>query len=513
MRILLVAPAPRAAEHMPLSWAGLEHLGLGYLASVLRRANYEVMLADGMPPSDSPGGQSGLKLIGISVIFQRGLDLGLSQAYKAKKTYPKAHVCLGGHPPTLLARSLLESAPFVDSIVCGEGETAFLAIAEHLDRGLPLDDIPGVAVRKGRHVVHNGCVHWRGTLDELPFPARDMLSSRRYGVAAIQSSRGCPNHCSFCSVAAFTHTIGAPRWRGRSPSNVVEEFRALATSGHVSRIHFIDDNFIGPGESGRTRALDIARGIREANTGLRWKIDMRPDRVDRELVLALKDAGLTELFVGLESLSAKALGVMGKGLTPEQNLRALDILRDTKTPWVAGWIMFDPYTTMEEFADNFRAFREHVAGTGFAFPGVVNRLEVFSETAIARRLEREGRLRWNGFSLEYDFLDHRVALLWQYLNLCWEAVRPLSEKLNMLLKSFADAWRPPISLEAELALAKEDLRRIHEHLITRSVDAAASASELSVDWSWVHARESQVARAFDRVLRATPQIGPRSASS
>jgi len=150
---------------------------------------------------------------------------------------------------------------------------------------------------------------------------------------------------------------------------VVDELEILARDFNVSRFDFQDDNFVGPGERGRRRAMAIAEQICRRGIDLKFRIMCSADAVTHDVVSRLMDAGLYSVFVGIESGSQTRLTAYRKG-TVEQNIRALDVLDrlGILAKSEIGFIMFDPSGSLEEIEENLAFLREHVR---FVTPGTL----------------------------------------------------------------------------------------------------------------------------------------------
>jgi radical SAM superfamily enzyme YgiQ (UPF0313 family) len=141
-------------------------------------------------------------------------------------------------------------------------------------------------------------------MDQVKPPRHDLLP-KRYAFGAIQTTRGCPLNCSFCSVTAFNGT----QYRQRPIPDVVREFQSIAEK-HVL---VVDDNLIGIGPGHIARAKDLFRAIAGANLRKEWVAQATINFADDEelLVLAAK-AGCRGVFIGFESPTPEGLLEVGK---------------------------------------------------------------------------------------------------------------------------------------------------------------------------------------------------------
>jgi radical SAM superfamily enzyme YgiQ (UPF0313 family) len=194
-------------------------------------------------------------------------------------------VVMGGIHATMCLDEVL---PHVDSVVTGEADGVWPQVLEDAAHGRlkPRYD-GGFADMKTIH------------------PARHDMSAGNYSFGAIQTTRGCPMNCTFCSVTAFN---GA-HYRQRPISEVVREFQAIPER----RVLVVDDNLIGTTHAHLDRAKDLFRAMAAANLGKEWIAQATINFADDEELLTLAaQAGCAGVFVGFESPTADGLTEVGK---------------------------------------------------------------------------------------------------------------------------------------------------------------------------------------------------------
>jgi radical SAM superfamily enzyme YgiQ (UPF0313 family) len=194
-------------------------------------------------------------------------------------------VVMGGiHATMCLEEAMLHA----DAVVTGEAEGVW---------GQVLEDARGGRLKP----------RYDGKLtdpDEIP-PARHDLLSGEYAFGAIQTTRGCPLNCTFCSVTAFN---GA-HYRQRPIPDVVREFRSI----REKHVLVVDDNLIGIGPDHITRAKDLFRAMAQAKLGKKWIAQATINFADDEELLKLAArAGCRGVFIGFESPTPEGLAEIGK---------------------------------------------------------------------------------------------------------------------------------------------------------------------------------------------------------
>jgi len=194
-------------------------------------------------------------------------------------------VIMGGIHATMCLDEVMER---VDSVVTGEAEGIWPQVLED---------------------AQHGCLKRRydgglAEINDVPF-ARHDLAATGYACGAIQTTRGCPLNCSFCSVTAFN---GA-HYRQRPIADVVREFQ-LIREKHVL---VVDDNLIGTRREHIARAKDLFRAMARANLGKEWVAQASINFADDEELLALAaKAGCRGVFIGFETPSPEGLRELGK---------------------------------------------------------------------------------------------------------------------------------------------------------------------------------------------------------
>jgi radical SAM superfamily enzyme YgiQ (UPF0313 family) len=398
-----------------------EHLGLGYLAAMLRaKGSYNVEIIDaplnGLNLSQTVKeiAKRQFKVLGISIPYQQWALVPLKMANMLRSRGLEAHITVGGFFPSFAYENLLEQFPSIDSVIRGEGEETFLDLVTALVQGDDWRRVKGIAYREGDEIMCNPTRPLIRDLDSLPFPERDTLplALRRCGYAGLLSSRGCYARCTFCSVVSFYGIGAGPKYRARSPQNVVNEIMQLQKEFGVTKFFFHDANFIGPGRAGKDRAWRLAHEMISRGLKINFSIQCRADDVEEDLFSYLKEAGLRRVFIGIESGVQEVLDRLKKGVTIAENLEALGILKRLGLNMAIGFIMFDPDTKLEDIMDNIAFLKEAgVFRSKQATVDLLNHLQIFAGTPIEETLLKQGRLRGTYLHYEYDMVDPVAAMV------------------------------------------------------------------------------------------------------
>lgn len=219
-----------------------------------------------------------------------------------------------------------------DYVICGEAERTLTELAEHLLHGKPepIGSIHGLAYRQNGSFARTQKRELVTHLDELPFPAWDLVDIERYrriwkarhGYFSLNlvTTRGCPFHCNWCAKPIYGQV-----YHSRSPENVVEEMKFLKRFANPDHIWFADDIFgLKPGWV--TKFDEV---VNREDAKIPFKCLSRVDLLLKEdNIRHLKHAGCQTVWVGAESGSQKILDAMEKGTTIEQIYEVTTLLHN-----------------------------------------------------------------------------------------------------------------------------------------------------------------------------------------
>lgn len=409
----------RPARVLLVGFQDQDNLGLGYLASSLRRAGHEARIESfGRDPEPllALSRRWTPDIIGFSMIFQF-MAPDFAQIIGALRAGGiSAHFTMGGHYASFAPETLLQLMPDLDSIVRFEGEQTLIEITDAIARGGRWQDVHGIAWRDGGEVRLTPPRSSAVDLDSLPWPDRTEVAIDRHSLptASVLASRGCPWTCSFCSIITFYEGNGTKGRRRRNPILVVDELEHLVRERGIRLILFQDDDFLAGGRDAREWALTIARELvaRGLNDRMRFKFSCRSDEVREEVLAPLVEAGLSHVYLGVEAGDPEALKTLNKRITPEVHYRAGEILRRLDLSFDFGFMLLEPWSTLSTVANNLRFLREFCAG-GYSVAGFCRTLP-YVGTPMEAQMRAEGRLVGPALEADYRFLDPRLDILWDF---------------------------------------------------------------------------------------------------
>ena len=291
-------------------------LGLACVAAATREAGHEAMLLDllfqGEPQRAIGDSVASFKpdLIGISVrniddqdgAHPRFLLESVKEVMTSCRACSGAPIVLGGAGYSIFPESVLQYLG-ADMGIQGEGEAAFVALLKRLECGAKTSDVPGIYMPSHR-IASRSFVR---LLDSLPLPEPHLWIPRSAATrdlrVPIQSRRGCPMDCSFCSTAAIE---GRPI-RRRSSIQIVNWMAELRAAGY-RKFSFVDNTFNLP----PSYAKELCQTIIEARLDIDFWCIVYPKWVDEELVELMRRAGCSQISLGFESGSDAVLQSMNK---------------------------------------------------------------------------------------------------------------------------------------------------------------------------------------------------------
>lgn len=265
----------------------------------------------------------------------------------AKQVLPEVMTVCGGPHVSCLPDDVVASGAF-DYGIRGEGEHVMLQLIE-AKSDQERSSIPGV-ISDADNVSGRSSLATIKDLDQLPFDGRDSLMDiERYeklGLGAIMTARGCPFRCEYCA----SHKIWGREVRYRSPENVLAEIDHLANRHGLSYFEFCDDTFT----INKRRAHQICDMLMSRHRGLQWRCATRCDCLDPGLVIAMKQAGCSDVSIGVESGSSRILKLINKGERKDEIAEGCRILRNAGIPFVAYIMIGFPTETEEEAWETLR---------------------------------------------------------------------------------------------------------------------------------------------------------------
>lgn len=262
-----------------------------------------------------------------------------------------------------------------DFVLVGEAEQTLLDLARAIGKGIDTSRIPGVASLDSPLMSKDAIRHASSRnprSDYLPFPARDLIDMAPYREAWLSAhgifslnliaGRGCPFRCNWCAKPIFGDSFYS-----QPAETVAQEMQILKDHYGAQHLWFADDIFA----LNRRWIQQLAAEVEKRNCALPFKVQARADLMTPETVAALKRAGCSEIWMGVESGSQKILDAMDKGLLVEQVHSARENLRQHGIR--AGFFLQfgypgESWEDIKETVALVRETRPNDIGVSFSYP-------------------------------------------------------------------------------------------------------------------------------------------------
>ncbi len=287
------------------------HLGLLYLASSLKKNGHSVafidanalnLTEDGIIKTLIPFKPDLLGFTLTTVEFPHQIEM-ISNVKKKLNCM----VVVGGPHLSLYPEATL-SFDSLDFGIMGDGEIALLKLVNSIENKSSFESIDGLIWKKDNNIVINSPPNIIEDLDNLLFPAREMLNPKLYysilfkkrNATTMISGRGCPSNCTFC--------FEVKKVRLRTASNVIEEIEECIKKYDIKEFYFHDSTITVD----RERIINICEGLMKKKLDVNWAIRPIPETLDKELISILKKSGCYRLSCGFESADPKIIKRLGK---------------------------------------------------------------------------------------------------------------------------------------------------------------------------------------------------------
>ena len=398
-RVLLITPpyhsgvVESAGVWMPLS--------LAYIAGAARAAGAEVEIYDamslGVTHEDIARRIEDARpdIVALGAITAMEPD-AREVCQTAKRINPDILTVLGNVHPSFCWREILERDRDVDLVVRGEGEATIAELVAAVAAGAGPGSIPeirGTALRRDGVPVAMPPRLFAPDIDAFE-PAWDLIDWPRYfyrplpegRLAIVSSSRGCRQRCSFCSQQKFWEKS----WRARSPERFVEELEMLRDRYGV-RVAMLSDETPTVDAARWERILDL---LIERKTGVELLLETRVDDIlrDEAVLPKYRAAGVSHIYVGVESTNQATLDLYLKDVKVEASRRAIELINAHAMVSETSFVLGTPDETAESIRETVELAKWYgpdmaffLAITPWPYADIYEELKPFIATTDYRR--------------------------------------------------------------------------------------------------------------------------------
>ena len=382
----------------------VEPLGLECVAGGLELDGHECQIVD-MRIDGIEKGFAMLRafkpeIVGLQCNFTTERFRSLRLAKRVREEVPNAMIVIGGHDASRDPKYFLK--PQIDVIVVGDGEEVMPPLVNAWQRDKDLTKVPGLLINQ-TNPINTGHAPARGNIDELPFPARHLI--KRYAseyyinfrrpLALLETARGCPFKCNFCSVWKFHEST----FREKSPARVVKELEQI----DAPNVFITDDIFWMNVKRGR----ELGDALISSGINKHYTIQTRSDIICKfpELIEQWKGCGRMTVFLGLEKIDDAGLKSVNKKNTADHNNEAIRILQNLGIGYTPNFIV-DP--TWEH--EDFEKLKRWIDDTG-AYNSGFSVLTPLPGTDLWDEVEPDVQTRdWELFDIAHTVLPTKLPL-------------------------------------------------------------------------------------------------------
>ena len=367
-KLLLVNPVGQTSGYLLSKFSTIPPLSLAYIAA-MTPPDWEVKIAD---ENFNQVSYEDADLVGITAYTS-----SIRRAYEIAKTYRDrgAKVVIGGIHASMLPDEVLQHA---DAVVVGEGEGIWEQIIKDFENNRLSGKYIGPRIDLSQDQIK---------------PRRDLLDTR-YVFHSIQTSRGCPFNCNFCSVSRYL----GKEFRQRSVGDILDELQTIP--GEL--LFYLDDNLIGYSQESKKRAADIFQGMIDLGLNKKWWMQTSIDAAADEHVLKMASkAGCMLALIGFETISHATLKDMKKGINLKIGVdnykRVIDAFHRHGIGVVGAFILGNDHESPNYYEEMARFLvRTGIDAVQLAI------LTPLPGTELMAQMEKEGRLLYDSFPDDWD---------------------------------------------------------------------------------------------------------------
>jgi radical SAM superfamily enzyme YgiQ (UPF0313 family) len=404
MNVLLLRPIP-ANERFGLGpFFRIEPLGMEYVAAALESRGHRVRIVDlrFSRPVEHQLRTFQPVLVGVACMHALETDNALEIVRRVKRARPETFTLVGGHAASAYPSPF--SVPEVDAICLDDGERVVPELVERLEKRGELEGVGGLILPDGEGAFRPTEPEGESfNLDRVPLPARSQVEAFRRQYACLQyrpvwlveTARGCPFRCSFCSVwPLYRRSV-----RERSIDSVCRDLAAVGPNVFVA-----DDLFWYHPERSRALAQELARrGIRKNWMLVQSRVDLvanHPELLEVWRPLARH----FDIFFGLEAATNEGLQELVKDTTVDRTVEAIGVARQLGY-MVTGNFVIDPAWEEADFERLWGFVEKHrLSRAGYTVLTPLPGTPFFEES--------KGKIRardWSQFDMHHVLWEPRLG--------------------------------------------------------------------------------------------------------
>jgi len=367
-KLLLINPVGRKSGFLLSKFSTFPPLSLAYIAAVTP-LNWEVKILD---ENFDKFEFEEADLVGLTAFTSN-----ITRAYEIAQIYrqKKIKVVMGGIHVSMLPD---EGLTYVDTVVVGEAEGIWDKLIEDFENDCLATKYIGPQIDLSRYGIT---------------PRRDLLHPD-YLWQSVQTSRGCPFDCYFCSVSKHMGRA----YRQRCTESVLNELESIRSK----YITFVDDNLIGYSQESSSRALELFEGMIQRGMRKKWWMQTSINAVEDERVIKLAaKAGCMFVFIGFETIRAEMLKDMKKGINLSIGIKNYKKVIDTFHKYGIAVLGAFIIGNDNESFEYYEELAEFLVDSGVDIVQI-SMLTPIPGTQLMQQLQLDGRLLYFDFPKDWD---------------------------------------------------------------------------------------------------------------
>lgn len=367
-KLLLINPVGRSSGYLLSKFSTFSPLGLAYVGAVTP-SNWEVKIID---ENFEKFEFEEADLIGITAFTSN-----INRAYEIARIYQKQKikVIMGGIHVSMLPD---EAMQYADTVVIGEVEGVWKQVINDFENNCLSPKYIGPRLDLNRFTVK---------------PRRNLLHPN-YLWHSVQTSRGCPFNCYFCSVSRYL----GKEYRQRRAEDVLDELKELKGK----YIAFVDDNLIGYSSESKSRAMELFKGMIQQGLSKKWWMQASINVADDEQVVSLAaQAGCMFVFIGFETINSRSLKEMKKGVNLKIGVENYNKVVDTFHKYGIG--VFGAFIIGNDYESPkcYRELAEYLVRSNIDIIQI-SILTPLPGTILMEQMQKEDRLVYQDFPQDWD---------------------------------------------------------------------------------------------------------------
>jgi radical SAM superfamily enzyme YgiQ (UPF0313 family) len=361
-KILFVNPSSKETIFGKMKTLVLPPMGLGIMATITPE-KYQVTIAD--ENIEKLDFDAAADLVAVTATTVQA-----PRAYQILNEFKRRGVptIMGGIHASVMTD---EASGYADTVVAGEAEEIWAEVLSDFEKG---------AIKK-RYTVDAS-----PNLEKLPPTNRDLFS-KKYVIHSVQTSRGCPCDCIFCSVTKFN----GKQYRFRPVDQVINEIAGMKEK----RLFISDDSIVGLGKRGTKHAKNLFAGLKDLNVSWGSQVCITIAEHD-DLLKAASEAGANTFYIGFESIESESLKYMNKNINLRPAIKnykeTIKKFHDHGIGVIGGFILGADTDTKDSFKKvvDF-VYETKIDGCQFTI------MTPFPGTRFYEQMEKENRLLYTDY--------------------------------------------------------------------------------------------------------------------